>query len=179
MTRIIVTFGLIAGGLIAVFMLASIQLYVKDGTADFQHSEWLGYLSMIIALSMVFLGVRRYRDQELGGFISFSKAFQVGLMITLIASAIYVAAWMLYVSFGPGQDFMDQYYAYSVQKLQESGEAKEVIEQEIARMDQFKEAYRSPLVQIGVTFLEIFPVGLIITLISAWLLRRRRLQETA
>lgn len=172
MKKIVLIFGILAGIINTVLMLSASPLYMKERSMDFQMGEIMGYISMIIALSMIFFGIRRYRDQEQGGHISFGKAFQVGLLITLVASVIYVAGWMMYASFGPGQDFMEQYFQYSVEQLKESGKAREVIEREIAGMKAFKEWYRNPLVQIGVTFMEIFPVGLIIALISAFLLKK-------
>ena len=173
MQRTVWVFGLIAGLIVTVLMLGALALH-KDNM-DFKMGEIIGYLSMIIALSMIFFGVRSYRDRYLGGTISFGKAFQTGLLITLVASAIYVTGWMLYANFGPGQEFMDQYFEYTAEQLRQSGKPQEVVDREIARMEQFRESYRNPFVQIGFTFLEIFPVGLIITLISAFLLRKQRL----
>ncbi len=173
MTRTVVTYGLLAGILNTVLMLGAMPLYTKEGQMNFQLGELLGYASMIVALSMIFFGIRHYRDRQSGGRISFGKAFQTGLLITLVASAVYVIGWMGYSSFGPGQDFMDQYYQYSVEQLRSSDRPPEVIEREIAEMETFREMYRNPLVQIGITFLEIFPVGLIISLISAAILRKK------
>lgn len=172
MTKNVLTFGIIAGVINSVLMLSATPLYMEEGKMDFQMGEIMGYLSMIIALSMIFFGIRSYRDGQLSGKISFGRAFRVGLLITLVASAIYIAGWMIYSNLGPGQDFMDQYFEYSVEQLRESGRPQEVIQQEIDEMQEFKEWYRNPLVQIGVTFMEIFPVGLVISLISAGLLRR-------
>lgn len=173
MTRTALTYGFIAGILNTVLMLAAMPLYMKDGQMNFQLGELLGYASMIVALSMIFFGVRHYRERQPGGRLSFGKAFQVGLLITLVASAIYVIGWMIYSSLGPGQDFMEQYYQYSVEQIRASEASPEEIDQKIAEMEQFKAMYRRPLVQIGVTFLEIFPVGLIISLVSAALLKRK------
>jgi len=172
MTRTVLTFGVIAGVINSVLMLSATPLYMNEGKMDFQMGEIMGYLSMIIALSMIFFGIRSYRDRNLAGKISFGRAFQVGLLITLVASAIYLAGWMIYSNLGNGQDFMDQYFEYSVEQLRESGQPREIVQQEIEEMREFKEWYRNPLVQIGVTFMEIFPVGLVISLISAGLLRR-------
>ena len=171
MKKIVRNYGLLAGGILAVVMLITTPLW-SSGKMSMEAGGWVGYISMIVALSAVFFGVRTYRDKEAGGTISFGKAFQVGLLITLVASAIYVAVWMLYLNFGGAGDFMEQYYQYSVEQLRQSGKPAADIEQEIAKMAEFKEMYKSPLVQIGITFLEIFPVGLIISLLSAALLRK-------
>jgi len=176
MKKIILNYGLLAGGILAVVMLITTPLW-SSGKMDMETGGWVGYISMIVALSAVFFGVRTYRDKETGGVISFGKGFQVGLLITLIASVIYVAVWMLYVNFGGGGDFMEQYYQYSVEQLRQSGKPAADIEQEIAKMAEFKEMYKSPLVQIGITFLEIFPVGLVISLLSAALLMKKEGSE--
>lgn len=171
MKKIVLNYGLLAGGILAVVMLITTPLW-SSGKMDMETGGWVGYISMIVALSAVFFGVRTYRDKEAGGVISFGKAFQVGLLITLVASAIYVAVWMFYLSFGGGGDFMEQYYQYSVEQLRQSGKPAAEIEQEIAKMAEFKEMYKNPLVKIGITFMEIFPVGLVISLLSAAFLRK-------
>ncbi|NUO01018.1 MAG: DUF4199 domain-containing protein [Saprospiraceae bacterium] len=171
MKKIVLNYGLLAGSVLGGAILIS-MLFGSDGKMDMKTGEWIGYISMIVALSSIFFGVRAYRDKESGGVISFGKAFQVGILISLVASVIYVAVWMLYVNFGGGGDFMEQYYQYSVEQLKQSGKSAADIEREILQMEQFKEMYKSPLVQIGITFLEIFPVGLIISLLSAVLLKK-------
>ncbi len=178
MKKIVRNYGLMAGGILAAVMLITAPLY-SSGKMSIEAGGWVGYISMIVALSAVFFGVRAYRDNEAGGAISFGKAFQVGILITLVASIIYVAVWMIYSSFGSGNEFMDQYYQYSVEQLQKSGKSAAEIEQEIARMEQFAEMYKNPLVKIGFTFLEIFPVGLIISLLCAALLRKKVSPEAA
>ena len=173
MKKTVLTYGGIAGGAIVIMMFISMALLEGD-SPNFKRAEVIGYISMIAALSMIFVGIKTYRDKELDGTINFGKAFQVGLMITLVASAIYVIGWMIYTSTGGAAEFMDQYYEYSVNELQNSGASQEVIDQKIAEMEKFKEMYKNPLVQIGITFLEIFPVGLVISLIAAGLLRKKQ-----
>ena len=104
--------------------------------------------------------------------ISFGKAFQVGILITLVASVIYVAAWMAYSAAGGGEEMMAEYFNSAVEKLRASGSTEAEIEQKIVEMKKFQEMYKNPIAKIGITFLEIFPVGLIISLIAAALLRR-------
>lgn len=171
MKKIVLNYGLLAGGILGVVMAITTPLWTS-GKLDMETGGWVGYISMIVALSSIFFGIRTYRDKESGGTISFGKAFQVGLLIALVASVIYVAVWMLYMNFGGGGDFMEQYYQYSVEKLKQSAKPAADIEREIMQMEQFKEMYKSPLVQIGITFLEIFPVGLVISLLSAALLKK-------
>lgn len=170
MKKIVLTYGPIAG--LVVVLLMSLFLAIAGKEHDFQLGEILGYTSMILALSTIFIGVRKYRDDELGGTISFGKAFQVGLLITLVASAIYVAAWMSYSAGGGAEDMMNAYLEQTVAKMKESGATEAEIAAKVTEMEQFQEMYQNPIVKIGVTFLEIFPVGLIISLIAAALLRK-------
>ena len=87
---------------------------------------------------------------------------------------MYMASWMIIIN-TYGADFMDEYYQYSVEKLKNSGEEQQEIDLQIQQMEEYKELYKSPVVQIGVTYLEILPVGLLISLISATILRRRKI----
>lgn len=172
MKKTVLTYGGIAGAGIVVLMFISMAT-LKGDNPNFKLAEVLGYVTMIAALSLIFVGIKSYRDKELDGFINFGKAFQIGLLITLVASVIYVTGWMIYTSTGGAAEFMEQYYDYAVEQLRESGKSQEVIDQKIAEMEKYKEMYKSPIVQIGITFLEIFPVGLLISLIAAALLKRK------
>ena len=171
MKKTILVYGLISGGISAALMLGS-ALYMRDRPANFDGAEIFGYASIILSTLFIFLGVRAYREQREGQQFSFGKAFQVGLYITLISCAIYVLTWMI-LSGTIMSDFMDKYAAYSLQKMQESGATMEEITQKTAEMDRYKELYKNPLTKAAVTFLEPFPIGLLVTLISAAILRRR------
>ncbi|MBL7774620.1 MAG: DUF4199 domain-containing protein, partial [Saprospiraceae bacterium] len=139
---------------------------------DFDNTAIFGYAGILLSMVFVFLGVRAYRDQVNGGVISFGKAFQVGLYICLISCAMYVIAWMI-VSNTILTDFMDKYIAYALEKLKASGASAEEIRRETAKMAEYRELYKNPLATAAVTFLEPFPIGLLVTLISAGILRRR------
>lgn len=170
MKKTVLTYGPIAGVVIVLLMALFIGIMGKE--QDFQVGEILGYASMIVALSTIFVGIRKYRDDELGGMITFGKAFQVGLLITLVASAIYVAAWMFYSAGGGANEMMTAYLDQMVEKMEASGATQAEIDAKVSEMEQFQEMYKNPIVKIGITFLEIFPVGLIISLIAAGLLRK-------
>lgn len=170
MKKTILVYGLISGGISAALMLGS-ALFMRGDVANFDGAEVFGYASMILSTLFIFLGVRAYREQLDGKLISFGKAFQVGLYITLISCAIYVLTWMI-LSNTLMSDFMDKYAAYSLQKLQEAGASATEISQKTAEMEKYKELYKNPLTKAAVTFLEPFPIGLLVTLISAAILRR-------
>lgn len=174
MKKIVLTFGLLAGAIVSVMTTMSVFLIRRGG---FEHSETVGYSIMILAFLLVFFGIRSYRDNVGGGSVTFGKAFQVGILITLITCTMYVVTWeIVYFNFMP--DFMDHYTAHVIQKMQESGETAAAIASKSAEMAKFKELYKNPLINVAMTFIEIFPVGLIMTLISAGILRRKRGQGT-
>lgn len=170
MRRYALIFGSIAGLVLVVMMFLTAPFLGED--INYDTAEWLGYISMIVALSTIFIGIKSYRDNESGGFISFGMAFKVGLFITLVASAFYVAGWMLYMNTWD-TNFMESYYEHSVEKIKTGGDSEAEIQSQIANMEKWRKLYKNPLIQIGVTFVEIFPVGLLITIISAAILKKK------
>lgn len=169
MKKIIFIYGLIIGSVI--IGIAVISMLLMDPGEAMAGGEWLGYLIMIVALSMIFVGVKSYRDTHQGGVIRFSRAFYLGLGITLVASLVYVVVWEIYIQTAGG-DFIDIYTDMQLEQLKESGATEQELSEATSDMEQMKEMYANPLIRIGITFLEIFPVGLIISLISAALLRK-------
>jgi hypothetical protein len=132
----------------------------------------IGYTTIVLSFLLVYFGIRSYRDNVGSGQITFSKAFVVGLSITLISCVCYVVSWeILYYNFMP--DFMDKYAAHAVQKLQASGASPAAIQAQVQKMEKFKQMYANPLINAAMTFIEPFPVGLVITLISAAVLRKK------
>lgn len=164
-------FGLIAGGLLGGMMVITMPMYMNQ-SLDFDHGEILGYSTMVLAFLLVFFGIRSYRDKAEGGTITFGRAFKVGILITLVACGVYVATWqVLYFGFMP--DFPDVYAAHLIEKMRADGATAQQITEKQQEMAKFRDLYRNPLINAGVTFLEVFPVGLITTLVSAAILRRR------
>jgi ethanolamine transporter EutH len=175
MKRNVIVFGLIAGAIVSAWMFGSIAWCYPSG--NFEGNMWLGYASMLLAFSLVFVGVKNYRDKYNNGVISFGKAFQLGLLITLVASTVYVVVWLVYFYvFIP--DFMDKYSAYMIHKLQTSGGTAAEIKSQIDMMLNMKEKYRNPLFVIIFTYREILPVGLLVTIVSALILKRRSDNES-
>lgn len=176
MQKLVLKFGLIAGAIISIFLLIGMQLMTgADGKVNFQYGETFGYVSMIVALSMIFFGIRSYRDNHLSGAITFGKALKVGLLITLVASLIYVATWMIYYhSSNNAEEFVQQYLAHSMENMRKSGMAEADIAKKTAESQDFMKTYDSnPLVMFGMTLMEIFPVGLVISLLSSFILKRK------
>ena len=169
MKKTILTFGLISGVVISVLMIATVPFGDRLGIG---HSYLVGYTTMILAFLLVYFGIRSYRDNFGDGHISFGKAFVIGISTTLISSLCYVVTWeIIYFKFMP--DFMDKYGAYAIQKLQASGASAAAIQAKVEEIKRYKVLEDNPLTNAAMTFLEPFPVGLIITLASAAILRRK------
>ena len=170
MKKIVLRYGLL-GGLIVASVLISATLY-GTYTGHTEGSMILGYGSMILAFSLIFVALKLLRDKEYGGTISFGKAFKAALLITLVTSTIYVAAWLIcYYFFIP--DFMEQYTANILRNAKAAGaNAAEMAKQE-ASMQQYLDMYKNPLFVILLTYMEIVPVGLIASVIAALIIKRK------
>ena len=176
MKKNIIIYGLIAGIVVSILMLSTVNyLSHCEGNVDYDTSLVIGYASMIIALSLVYVGIRNYRDKYNGGLISFGKAFKIGGMIVLIASTIYVVAWLInYFFFIP--DFAEKYSAQMLEELKASGASQVEIDREAKEMANFCRMYKNPFFNAMMTYVEILPVGLIVTLISSLILKRKTQQ---
>ncbi len=171
MIRTALVFGTLSGVVIIAGMIAAFTLAHDAGS---QSSVFLGYLIMIVALSMIFFGVKRYRDRDLGGVIKFLPAFGMGLAIATVASLAYVATWEVYSAL-TNYAYMDTYTNAVIEAKRAAGVTGPALDAVIAEMKTLKEQYANPLFRLPMTFVEIFPVGLIIALISAALLRNSKL----
>ncbi len=170
MKRNVIVFGLISGLIVSAFMAISMLVYRHN--PDLEGSMMVGYTSMIVAFSFVFIGTKNYRDKYNNGVITFGKAFRLGLYITLIASTMYVITWVCeYYLFMP--DFMDKYTEHIMKGLRESGAAQADIDKKVGEMAKYKEMYKNPAFVVLLTYAEILPIGILITLISAFILKRK------
>jgi hypothetical protein len=174
MKKTVLTFGLIAGVMISVLMDGSLLLANKIGTGH--NSMLLGYTMMVASFLLIYFGVRSYRDNTLAGQISFGRAFSCGILIALITTVFYVATWEV-VYFGFIPHFMDSYWAAEIHKVQSRGLDAATTAARVADIQHQQQAYQNPFVNMAYTFMEPLPVGLIITLISAAILRRKAPQQ--
>jgi uncharacterized membrane protein (UPF0136 family) len=168
--KTILTFGVIGGVLSSLMMVATVPFLHKFGNDT---GLIVGYTTIVAALLLVYFGIRSYRDNIGNGHITFGRAFAVGICITLITCVFYVATWeILYFKFLPG--FMDNYGADTVAHLKASGASAAVVQAKIAELNKLKDSLNNPVYNSVMTFIEPFPVGLVITLISAAILRRKQ-----
>jgi hypothetical protein len=166
MKKIVLIFGLISGALMAIFMFATMPFIDKIGFDK-------GVTNIVLAFILVFFGIRSYRENVGGGAVTFGRAFSVGILIVVISSVCYVIAWLiLYYNFMP--DFFDKYAAHMIEKARAAGATAEAIQAQTQEMDQMKQLMKNPFFHAAFVFLEPFPVGLVITLISSLILRKKR-----
>lgn len=170
MKKTVLTFGLLAGGVLS-GMLAITMPFIE--AIGFDKGEVVGYTSMVAAFLVIFFGVRSYRDQLPDGTIRFGRAFAAGLLMTAVAALCYVVTWeVLRPRFAP--DFMAKYQAHLIEQARADGESDQAVAELKAQMDQFASWYENPAIRVAITFLEPLPVGVIVSLVSAGTLSRQR-----
>jgi len=171
MKKNILIYGLLAGLIVsAMLVITCIRCYYEK---DFSGSMIVGFTVMILAFAFIFIGIKNYRDQFNNGTVTFGKAFSIGLYITLIASTMYVVVWLIsFYGFIP--DYMDKYTEHVINNAKANGVSKADLAKQVAEMQDYKDMYSSPIGVVLLTYLEILPVGLIITLLSALVLKRKQ-----
>lgn len=165
------TYGSLAGMVIISVMLTGLVAADRD---SFFASMWFGFLVMLVAMIFMFVGVKRYRDVEHGGVIRFKPAFLMGLATAAVAALAYILVWEVYLA-ATGYRFMDEYLAGIAADLRAEGKSAAEVSREMAKHEWLRANYPNPLIRIPLTFIEIFPVGLLVALISAGLLRNPKL----
>lgn len=166
MKKTILVYGLITGAILITLMI--VMVHVMFANPEYKSHDLLGYAVMLVILSLIFFGVRDYRNKELGGYITFGKALKTGALITLVASTLYVVVWLVYYYlFVP--DFIDQYTEHVLYQCTTEAE----IEDKTKEMKQLKEWYQNPLWVILLTYAEVLPMGLGVALVSSLILKKK------
>ena len=169
MKKNVLIFGLLSGLIITAMMVYST---ISISNNDFKGDMILGYATMLVAFSFIFVGIKNFRDKFNGGAVTFGKAFRIGLYITLIASTMYVGVWLVeYYLFVP--DFIEQYTACALRDAKAGGATPAELTKQAADLADYAALYKSPFFVVLLTYMEVFPIGLVITLISALILKRK------
>ena len=171
MKRTVLTFGLISGAILSVMMAATVPFADRIG---FDKGAVLGYTSMVVAFLLIYFGVRSYRDNVAGGTVTFGRAFTVGAMIAVVASACYVTTWevIYFGGFTPG--FTEKYQAHAMERAVAKGETEQQLAKRRADLEKFARWYQNPVLNAAVTLLEPLPVALVMSLLTAGIVSRRR-----
>lgn len=168
MKNIILKYGIISGSII--ILSAIITIIIIGDSGDYSFAEWLGYLIMIVALSMIFIGIKDYKT-KIGGAIDFKTAFKVGIGISLVASLLYIIGWEIYFSIN-GEQHIADYCKKTLDDISSTVSADD-IEKAKKEFTESMELYRQLPYRLAITFVEIFPIALIITLISSLILKTK------
>jgi hypothetical protein len=163
MKKIVLIYGLLSGAIVGSMFFITMPLYER-GTLTMENGELVGYSTMVVALSLIFFGVKSYRDNHLSGSITFGKALKVGLLITLVASLIYAITWE--VIYNTMTDFVTEMGDKYFEKLRADGTTQ-------AKIDEYAAMYENPFIRFAMTLMEIAPIGILISLFSAGLLRMK------
>jgi uncharacterized membrane protein len=170
MKRIVLTFGLIAGGILAAMLLITLPFHEQIGL---DAGALIGYTTMVLAFLLIFFGVRSYRDNVAGGTVRFGRAFLVGALIALVASTCYVVTWEA-IYFKYGKQFVAKYQDHTLAKARAQGDDEATLAAKKAKMDEFAKLYDNVAFNAAITFLEPLPVALIVALVSAGVLSRKK-----
>ena len=170
MKKTVWTYGLLSGAVVSALMAATIPFQDENG---FDHSLVVGYTTMVLSFLLIYFGVRSYRDNVGKGTVGFGRALAVGSLIGVIASVCYVATWeVMYFRFMP--DFMTKYGAHELEKARAEGASEETLAQKKMELDKFERMYQNPAINAAFTIIEPLPVALVVALVSAGVLSRRK-----
>ena len=170
MKKTVLTFGLIQGAILSAMMLITVPFWDALG---FDRSEIVGYTSMVLASLLIFFGVRSYRDNVAGGSMSFGRGLTVGLLIGAVAGVCYVVTWQL-IQDRVAPDFRAKYSAHLIAEARADGQSEAEIAEMKAQLDEYAEMYKNPVIRSAWTFVEPLPVTLLMALVAAGVLSRRR-----
>lgn len=172
MKKNVLVFGLISGLVVSTIMAISMTYMSKHSEACGSVSSMIvGYLSMLVAFSLIFVAVKNFRDKQNGGIISFGKAFTIGLLIALIGSTMYVITWALVYHYVM-PDFMDRYVAQIIEHAKATSTAAE-LQKLTEQMNAQRENYKNPVFFSLMTYMEILPVGIVVSLAAAFVFKRK------
>jgi hypothetical protein len=170
MLRIILVYGVIGGLIVALPMTVSMLTVAENAVPE--SAALYGYLSMLLAFTMVFVGIKHYRDKRLGGVIRFGTALGIGLGISAVASLFWVVGWE--ITLASGFDFGGAYLDSLVAAAEARGASAAELDRIRAETAEFLASYANPLFRLPLTFIEMFPLGALISLVSAALLKNSR-----
>ncbi len=138
---------------------------------DFKTQEIYGYLSIVVALSFVFFGIKHFKNNESNGLLSFGKGLLIGLLITLFASVTFGLYNVVYVEY-INPDFMTEYYNHSVEQVSKTLSGVE-LQAKLKKMEAEKDMFANPFMNFSLMFITVFMIGLIISLISSLVLSKK------
>jgi hypothetical protein len=174
MKNTIIKYGLISGAIAAVGILLVTLVLKAYGfeKVGFEKSAYFGYTLIILAMAVIFFGIKAFRDNENDGSITFTKGLLIGLGIAAISCVCYSLMWLVvYYNFIP--NFMEDYAAYSTNQLKGSGASEAELAKNAAQLQDFKDLYKTPFGVFAITLIEPLPIGILGALVCAFILKKK------
>lgn len=170
MKRNVLIFGSIIGIILVIHIMYMVHLIYNQ--PDFQSNDVLGYIFLFGVFSLVFFGIRNYRNKELNGFISLGQAFKTGALIAFLASTIYVIFWLFYYYlYVP--DFLERYIDHVMLEAERAGATEAELSDKSEQMEQFSSLYQGPFMVGLITYMEVLPIGLVVAFVSSLILKKK------
>jgi hypothetical protein len=170
MKKYVLIYGLIMGTILCVNALYQVNLCYTN--PDFKSNDVLGYTALIVIFSLIFFGIRNYRNKQLDGVITFGKAFKMGAIIAFTSATMYVVVWLFYY-YLVVPDFLDHYIPHVLKEASRNGATQAELAQKTTEMNQFEEMYQNPAFVVLTTYAEVLPIGLVVALISSLILKSK------
>jgi hypothetical protein len=170
MKKTVLVFGCIAGLIVSSVLFVTMIIYKNN--PEFKGSMLIGFTSMFIAFAFILVGIKNFRDKYNNGIITFGKGLQIGLLIALIASTFYVITWAIEYNF-VFPDYMKLYGEKMMAEVKSNGESEIEIDKKVKEMNEFIEMYKKPHFFILMTYMEILPIGILVSLLGAFIFKRK------
>lgn len=168
MKNTILRYGIYSAVTICLLALAG---WFLGKNLDYSLQEVIGYAGMVIALLFVFFGIKHYRDKENNGVVSFGKALQTGILITLFAALSFGILDVIYIKY-INPDFMTEYYTNYAEQMKNSLSESE-FQIKLKELETQKEMFSNTFVSFLLMSATVFIIGFIISLLSALILQRK------
>ncbi len=170
MKNLVLRYGLYSAGIMVGVFLFTFFFVAKESEMGFKIAEIVGYSTILLSMVFVFFGIKKHRDENKSGTISFGEALKVGVLIVLIPSIAFGLYNLFYIEV-LDPNFMENYYQYTIEEYQASMEPAEFEAMKV-KMEKEKEMFQNTFFQFVLMFLTVFIIGFIVALISSIVLKR-------
>jgi heme/copper-type cytochrome/quinol oxidase subunit 2 len=169
MKQVIFRYGLYAT--LVIMVLGALDFFVVSKYADDTLQEVAGYLTMLLSMIFVFMGIRHYRDRVNGGSLSFVQGLKIGVLIVLIPAVFFGLFDVLFTEvLQPG--WKETYYTHYIDQVKANTPPAKLAAALKKATDE-KEMFANPVFQFLLMSATVFIIGLMVTIISALTLRRK------
>lgn len=176
MKTIFKRFGIYAALFELAFFVISWTL-ISITNAGFDTQEIIGYTGIFLCLSFIYFGIRYYRDQVNGGGITFTEGLKLGLLIMLVPAVCFALTDTLYIIL-IDPHYYEKYAGHMINEIRKTTPAAQ-LPAKLKEMKAEMDFYSSPFMNFIIMFLTVAAIGILVTLVSALMLKRRRVHAVA